>query len=136
VLWLYKGTGVESKPFSARTKVGSGWGVYNALTGGVDSTKDGIADLYARDTSGVLWLYKGTGNPAAPYAPRIKVGSGWNQYTALIAPGDGSPIGKGALLARDKTGKMWWYRGTGNATSPLAPRTSAVAETNPYNAWF
>ncbi|MET7714688.1 hypothetical protein [Streptomyces sp. NPDC005407] len=136
VLWLYKGTGVESKPFATRTKVGSGWNVYNAMTGGVDVTKDGIADLYARDTSGVLWLYKGTGNAAKPYAARIKVATGWNAYTAIIAPGDGSDIGKGALLVRDKAGAMWWFRGTGVATSPLAPRSSAVAETYPYNAWM
>ncbi|MFI9584826.1 hypothetical protein ACIHCQ_23955 [Streptomyces sp. NPDC052236] len=136
VLWLYEGTGVESKPFAARTKVGSGWGVYNAMTGGVDSTNDGIADLYARDTSGVLWLYQGTGNAAQPYAQRRNLGSNWNQYTALIAPGDGSSIGKGSLLARDKTGKMWWYRGTGNPSVPLKPRASAVAETLPYNAWL
>ncbi|MFI9584827.1 hypothetical protein ACIHCQ_23960 [Streptomyces sp. NPDC052236] len=136
VLWLHQGTGIESQPFAARTKVGSGWDTYNALTGGIDVTKDGIADLYTRDTSGDLWLYQGTGNPAKPYATRVKVGTGWNIYNALIAPGDDSLIGKGALLARDKDGKLWWYRGTGNATSPLEPRTPAAAETHPYNAWM
>ncbi|WP_405808235.1 VCBS repeat-containing protein [Streptomyces sp. NBC_00210] len=135
VLWLYRGTGVESKPFAARTKVGSGWSIYNALTGGIDVSKDGIADLFARDRSGVLWLYRGTGDAARPYAPRIKVATGWNAYTAIIAPGDGSDIGKGALLVRDKAGALWWFRGTGSATSPLAQRSYAAADSYPYTAW-
>ncbi|MFI9584828.1 hypothetical protein ACIHCQ_23965 [Streptomyces sp. NPDC052236] len=136
VLWLYKGTGNDAAPFAPRTQVGTGWGVYNAMTGGIDVTKDGVADLYARDTAGDLWLYKGTGFPSSPYATRVKVGSGWNIYNALIAPGDGSLNGKGALLARDAGGKLWWYRGTGNAAAPLESRTPAVAETHPYTAWF
>jgi hypothetical protein len=136
VLWFYRGTRDESKPFAARVRVGSGWNVYNAMTGGIDVTKGGVADLYARDTSGALWLYQGTGDAAKPYAPRVKVGTGWNIYTALIAPGDGTDIGKGALLARDKTGKLWWYRGTGDAASPLVSRTPAAATSQPYNAWL
>ncbi|MDT9682160.1 VCBS repeat-containing protein [Streptomyces sp. TRM76323] len=137
VLWLYRGTGVEEAPFAARTRVGSGWQVYNALTGGVDSTGDGIADLFARDTAGALWLYRGTGNAARPYAPRIKVGrSGWNAYTAIIAPGDGSPAGRGALLVRDKAGTLYWYDGTGVATAPLKARRPAGQGSQPYNAWM
>lgn len=137
VLWLYRGTGVESAPFAARVRVGSGWQVYNALTGGVDSTGDGHADLFARDTSGALWLYQGTGDPARPYAPRLKAGtSGWNAYTAVIAPGDGGPDGRGALLVRDRDGVLYWYRGTGNASAPLENRTPAAAPSQPYNAWM
>ncbi|WP_228974514.1 FG-GAP-like repeat-containing protein [Streptomyces sp. DH12] len=136
VLWLYRGTGVEARPFAARTKVGSGWQVYNALTGGVDVTRDGHADLYARDTSGVLWLYRGTGDAARPYAPRSKVATGWGGYTAIIAPGEGSAVGKGALLVRDKDGRLWWFRGTGVASSPLA-KPQYAADTSPHiNAWM
>ncbi|MFF9630332.1 FG-GAP repeat domain-containing protein [Streptomyces fradiae] len=137
VLWLYRGTGVETAPFAARTRVGSGWQVYNAMTGGVDSTGDGHADLYARDSAGALWLYQGTGDPARPYAPRIQAGrSGWNAYTAIIAPGDGHPDGRGALLVRDREGVLYWYQGTGDASAPLRARTPAAARSQPYNAWM
>ncbi|MFF8386917.1 FG-GAP-like repeat-containing protein [Streptomyces kanasensis] len=128
VLWLYRGTGVEARPFATRTKVGSGWQVYNALTGGVDVTRDGHADLYARDTSGVLWLYRSTGDAARPYAPRLKVATGWGAHTAIIAPGDGSTVGKGALLPRDKEGRLWWYRGGRRVEPPHGadPRGAGV----------
>ncbi|SEL36216.1 hypothetical protein SAMN05414137_1081, partial [Streptacidiphilus jiangxiensis] len=36
-----------------------------------------------RDASGVLWLYQGTGNPAAPFKSRVRVGGGWNTYNTL-----------------------------------------------------
>ncbi|MFJ7960597.1 FG-GAP repeat domain-containing protein, partial [Streptomyces sp. NPDC096319] len=42
-------------------KIGSGWGVYNALVGPGDLSGDGKGDLLARDRSGVLYLYKGNG---------------------------------------------------------------------------
>ncbi|GHE97147.1 hypothetical protein GCM10014715_61790 [Streptomyces spiralis] len=83
VLWLYKGTGSASAPYAARTKIGGGWNTYNSLTSAGDLTGDGKADLVARDGSGVLWLYKGTGSASAPYAARTKIGGGWNAYNAL-----------------------------------------------------
>ncbi|MFV2121661.1 FG-GAP repeat domain-containing protein [Streptomyces sp. Act-28] len=137
VLWLYRGTGEEAAPFAARSRLGAGWQVYTDLTGGVDSTGDGHADLFARDAAGALWLYRGTGDPVRPYAARIKVGlSGWDAYTAIIAPGDGSPAGGGALLARDRQGVLWLYRGTGKATGPFQGRTKAAGTTQAYNAWM
>ncbi|KAF2774605.1 hypothetical protein [Streptomyces sp. OM5714] len=40
-------------------------------------------DLVARDSAGVLWLYRGTGSASAPYAARTKIGGGWNTYNVL-----------------------------------------------------
>ena len=68
VLWLYKGTGNAAAPFSARTKVGSGWNIYNKIIANGDLNLDGRADVVARDAAGALWLYKGTGNAAAPFS--------------------------------------------------------------------
>ncbi|MFE1585381.1 TolB family protein [Streptomyces sp. NPDC058737] len=48
-----------------------------------DLTGDGRPDLIARDSGGVLWLYRGTGSTSAPYAARTKIGGGWNTYTVL-----------------------------------------------------
>lgn len=84
VLWLYKGTGSATAPYAARVKVGIGWGVYNNLLGPSDLNRDGRGDLIARDTSGVLWFYKGTGSATAPFAARVKVGSGWSIYNLLV----------------------------------------------------
>jgi hypothetical protein len=84
VLWLYPGTPSTTAPFGARAKVGTGWGIYNALLVPGDLTGDGRADIVGRDAWGVLWLYRGTGDAAAPYAARVNVGTGWGAYNALI----------------------------------------------------
>ncbi|WP_176741031.1 FG-GAP repeat domain-containing protein [Streptomyces agglomeratus] len=121
-LYLYKGTGNPDAPFAARTKIGTGWGKLNALKGGADLTGDGRADLIARDAGGVLYLYKGTGNAASPFAARTKIGSGWGQYKDIVVTGDTNDDGRTELVARDKANKTYLYKGTGKAAAPFAAR--------------
>jgi hypothetical protein len=87
-----------------------------------DFTGDGKADLLARDHAGVLWLYPGTGRANAPYGTRVKVSGGWNAYTTLVASGDLTGDGHDDLVARDTAGRLWLYRGTGQAVRPFLPR--------------
>jgi len=134
VLWLYKGTGKATAPFAARTRIGGGWNAYNLVTQAGDMTGDGHADLLARDTAGRLWLYRGTGNAAAPYAARIQVGSGWQGYTRILGVGDMTVDGHPDILATDKAGQLWYYAGTGNATTPYKPRVATGPGWNIYNA--
>ncbi|CAM5424884.1 VCBS repeat-containing protein [Streptomyces tanashiensis] len=54
VLWLYKGTGSTTAPFSARARIGGGWGVYNSITATGDLGGATAGDLVARDKAGVL----------------------------------------------------------------------------------
>ncbi|MGW4750002.1 FG-GAP-like repeat-containing protein [Streptomyces sp. NPDC004290] len=116
VLWLYQGTGDRNKPLAARTRIGSGWQTYTELAGGGDLTGDGRADLVATDKTGALWLYKGTGSAAAPFAARKQIGHGWGVYNQLVATGNltGGPAGD--LVARDKDGVLWLYLGKGDGT--------------------
>ncbi|MEV0787492.1 VCBS repeat-containing protein [Streptomyces sp. NPDC050423] len=123
VLWLYKASGKTSAPFSARSKVGGGWNTYTQLAGPGDLTGDGKADLLARDSTGVLWLYRGTGSTSTPFTARTRIGSGWNAYTQLVGGTDLTGDGKADLLARDRDGVLWLYRGTGTAGAPFAART-------------
>ncbi|MEV4427676.1 tachylectin-related carbohydrate-binding protein [Streptomyces sp. NPDC049602] len=127
VLWRYEGTGKLNRPFGTRTKVGGGWGAYTAVTPVTTATADGRGDLVARDRSGVLWLYKGTGKPSAPFAPRVRVGGGWNEYTALVGR-------DGHLVARDRSGVLWLYKKTGDVTKPFAPRVRVGGGWNTYDA--
>ncbi|MEU7638399.1 MULTISPECIES: VCBS repeat-containing protein [unclassified Streptomyces] len=84
-LYLYKGTGNAAAPFAARQKIGTGWGGYNALVSTGDLNLDGKTDFIARDGSGRLYAYYGTGNAASPYQARVQIGTGWNIYTKLFS---------------------------------------------------
>ncbi|MER5962314.1 tachylectin-related carbohydrate-binding protein [Streptomyces sp. NPDC002057] len=127
VLWRYEGTGKAAKPFKARTRVGGGWGVYTALTKLGPSTANGEGDLVARDGDGALWYYSGSGDPAAPFWPRVRVGGGWNAYTSLT----GTPTG---LLARDRSGTLWHHR-RAHGAPPHAPFEAPVRVGGGWNAY-
>ncbi|MEV1064209.1 trypsin-like serine protease [Streptomyces sp. NPDC050263] len=82
-LWIYKGTGRGDAPWQARVLVGRGGWNYTAYVASGDTTGDGKADFYTRDSAGTLWLYKGTGNASAPFQNRVRIGGGWNIYSLL-----------------------------------------------------
>ncbi|MGW7824409.1 hypothetical protein ACWGLF_41405, partial [Streptomyces puniciscabiei] len=88
----------------------------------------------ARDTSGVLWLYPGSGNAAAPFKPSLRIGSGWNTYSALDGVRDVTDDGHPDLLARDHNGVLWLYTGTGGPTPLFKPRTRIGSGWNEYNS--
>ncbi|MBC2876668.1 MULTISPECIES: FG-GAP-like repeat-containing protein [Streptomyces] len=125
VLWVHQANGKPGRDYSKlapRKRVGGGWGQFTAITGRGDLTGDGRTDIVARDKSGTLWLYKGTGDIAKPFAARTKIGSGWNQFTKLVATGDVNGDGHADLLAVDGKGALWLYKGTGKASSPYQSR--------------
>ncbi|MGW1230586.1 FG-GAP repeat domain-containing protein [Streptomyces sp. NPDC001478] len=131
-LYLNKGNG----SLTSRYKVGGGWNAYTEIAGNGDLTGDGKNDIVARDTSGVLWLYKGTGNYKAPFATRTKIGAGWNTYNQLISTGDITEDGKTDLIARDKTGVLYLYKGTGKASAPYSGRVKIGTGWNTYRFLF
>ncbi|MFD9608222.1 tachylectin-related carbohydrate-binding protein [Streptomyces sp. NPDC059083] len=126
VLWRYEGTGDVSRPFAARKRVGGGWNAYTAVVPITTPTADGRGDLVARDKAGVLWYYEGTGRPSAPFAPRRRIGGGWNAYTALVGVGDGG------LVARDRDGVLWRYERRYDV--PYGPRQRVGGGWNTYTA--
>ncbi|MEU2507682.1 FG-GAP-like repeat-containing protein [Streptomyces sp. NPDC007863] len=111
--------------------IGGGWGGYNAFVGAGDLSGDGKGDLLARDSSGVLYLYKGNGEGDA-FASRIRVGSGWGQFNKLFGAGDYNGDGKNDLLARSSTGVLYLYAGTGSATAPFAAKKEIGSGWNTY----
>ncbi|MEU7035090.1 VCBS repeat-containing protein [Streptomyces sp. NPDC046237] len=135
-LWLYQGTGNPAAPFTAKVKVGSGWSIYNSLVGGTDVTGDGKADLVARDTAGKQWLYAGTGVASRPFGGRVQIGTGWQIYNSMVAPGDLNSDGKADLVARDTSGVLWYYQGTGVAAKPYAARVKVGGGWQKFNLLF
>ncbi|MET9672377.1 VCBS repeat-containing protein [Streptomyces sp. NPDC006482] len=119
VLYLYGGYG-SGTAVALRIRVGGGWSAYNRILGTSDFSGDGRADLVARDRSGSLRLYKGTGSATTSFAGRVKIGYGWGTYDKLVAPGDLSGDGKADLLAVNAAGDLYQYLGAG-AKATLTP---------------
>jgi hypothetical protein len=132
VLWQYRGTAEPKAPFNPRIRIGAGWQVYDLITKVGSTNAAGRGDLVARDRSGVLWYYKGTSNPAQPFARRVRVGSGWGKYTA-ITWGGYHARGNAVLVARDASGHLWSYALTGKISHPFAPRVLAGHGWNIYH---
>ncbi|MFC7978840.1 N-acetylmuramoyl-L-alanine amidase [Streptomyces cinereoruber] len=133
VLWLYKGTGDPARPFEYRVKVGGGWNIFDQLISTGDMTGDGRPDLIARDTAGVLWLYRNTGASPNPYAFRVKVGGGWNMFDVMVGPSDLDLDGRPDLIARDTAGVLWFYKNVNGNPNPYAARTRIGGGWGSYN---
>ncbi|MGW6419352.1 N-acetylmuramoyl-L-alanine amidase [Streptomyces sp. NPDC055055] len=133
VLWQYQGTGSATAPFLTRYRIGAGWNTYNAVTPMTALRADGTGDLLARDTTGVTWYFPGSGNPSMPWKPRIMVSGGWQIYDRISGVRDITGDGKADLLAREKSGVMWLFKGTGTPATPFAPRVKISAGWNIYN---
>ncbi|MFD7325590.1 N-acetylmuramoyl-L-alanine amidase [Streptomyces sp. NPDC059875] len=133
VLWYHQGSGNPSAPFKARIKVGPGWGGYDKIVGMRDLTGDGKADLLAREKSGTIYLYQGTGNPAVPFTTRAKLGTGWHGYTIILGAGDLTGDGKADILGREASGVLYMHKGTGNAAAPYTSRIQVGTGWNMHN---
>ncbi|MCM1945329.1 FG-GAP-like repeat-containing protein [Streptomyces sp. G2] len=66
------------------------------------------------------------------YVNDLKIGNGWGVYSAIVAPGDLTGDGKGDLVARDKNGTLWLYKGNGAGTG-FATRVSLGGGWNAFN---
>ncbi|MBT2443939.1 VCBS repeat-containing protein [Streptomyces sp. ISL-36] len=124
-LWLYPGTGNANAPFSARKKIGTGWGIYNQITATGNIAGAPAGDLVARDKDGVLWLYLGKGD--GTFAPRTRVGAGWDRYTDIVGVGDTDRDGRPDLVVQGVMGgsheTLALHKGTGDWRAPFGSRT-------------
>ncbi|WP_406832810.1 VCBS repeat-containing protein [Pedococcus sp. KACC 23699] len=76
-----------------------------------DFTGDRKADIIARDSTGHLYLYPGTGTGS--FASRRLMGSGWGGFTSIFCSSDFNSDGKADVLGRTSTGNLMLYPGSG-----------------------
>ncbi|WP_347108772.1 VCBS repeat-containing protein [Paenarthrobacter sp. S56] len=110
--------------------IGPGWNGFTAVFSPGDFTGDGNNDILARDSSGRLFLYEGTGDGG--FRAGRQIGSGWNGFTSIVAPGDFNGDGNNDVLARDGSGNLYLYPGNGQGglAWPL-PRGYGMERTEP-----
>ncbi|MFP3578294.1 chitobiase/beta-hexosaminidase C-terminal domain-containing protein [Arthrobacter sp. SIMBA_036] len=76
-----------------------------------DFTGDAKNDVVARDNSGTLWLYPGSGTGG--WLTQRSMGTGWNTLNLIVPTKDFNGDGRSDILARDTSGVLWLYPGNG-----------------------
>lgn len=125
-------TGLYNLGLDSASPIATGWGGYNLMAGPGDLSGDGKGDMLARDTSGLLYLFRGQGTGYSLTA-RILVGSGWNAYNAIVGAGDFSGDGRADIVARAGNGTLYLYKGTGNSSRPFSSRVTIGTGWGQYN---
>jgi stage II sporulation protein D len=109
-LVLYSGNG-SGGFLGAAQQIGSGWNGFTSVFSPGDFNGDRKADVIARTSGGLLYLYPGNGS-GGWLRPRL-IGQGWDMFSTIISSGDFSGDGKSDLLARGRDGTLWMYAGNG-----------------------
>ena len=112
-LLMYRGSGSGGFLTGAAEQIGSGWQQFDALLLPRDWDGDGKPDILARHPDGRLLMYRGNGAGGYITGRAEQIGSGWQQFTALLAPGDWTGDGRADILAVGSDGALWLYRGDG-----------------------
>jgi hypothetical protein len=99
--------------------VGTGWGGMKQIVSSGDLTGDGIPDVLAQTSTGVLRRYNGTS--AGGLTNGGVIAGTWTQ-PKLIGPGDVNNDGKADLYTITTAGELDVYFGTGTGTFGAAQR--------------
>jgi hypothetical protein len=112
-LLMYKGTGGGAFD-GGGVQIGSGWASFTALLS-TEFSGDGKQDLLARGSDGTLYLYRGNGRGGFLTGAGESLGGGWQNFTAIVAPGDWSGDSHPDLIALSSDGTLYLYRGNGES---------------------
>ncbi len=110
---LFRYAGRPDGTVAPACEAGFGWGTMRTVARHGDFDGDGSEDLLAIDSSGVLWRYPADAAGQFSGATRRQVGTGWQGYDVLLAPGDFDGDGRSDLIGRDGAGVLWLFSGDG-----------------------
>jgi hypothetical protein len=113
-LLMYRGNGAGGFLNGHGEPIGSGWQSLTALLTPRDWNGDGHPDILARTSDGKLLMYRGNGAGGFLQPTAQQIGSGWQGFSALLAPGDWNGDGRSDILGRTSDGKLLLYRGNGS----------------------
>jgi len=95
-----------------------------------DFNGDGFGDLLVKYSNGTMRAFLGQGAAQFAGAKSVRVGTNWSKVTMMAAPGDLNADGWPDLVAKDRAGRLWLYRGTGH--SHFMPRLRIGGGWNKY----
>jgi hypothetical protein len=107
---LMQGTGAKS--FGGPVSLGSGWGGYRHVIGGIDFDNDRRTDVLAVSPGGAVTLYRGNGK-GGWNGGTSTVASGWSNATAVLYASDFNGDGFGDVITRRTDGWLWLHPSTG-----------------------
>ncbi|MEO7060967.1 MAG: GH25 family lysozyme [Lapillicoccus sp.] len=76
----------------------------------VGFTGDARGDVIGRTANGDLYVYPGGDRT---FGTPTRIGTGWNMFTDVVAPGDVTGDGRPDLVARTASGTLYLYAGNG-----------------------
>ena len=129
---LFRYSGRPDGTVAPACKSGVGWNIMTTVVRHGDFDGNGSEDIIAVDGAGVLWLYPADAAGAFSGGTRRQIGTGWQIYGVLLAPGDVDGDAKPDLLGRDSTGGLWFYAGDG--TGGYAPKVRIGTGWQTYDA--
>ncbi len=114
LLFMYKGNCAGGWG-SGGIQIGSGWNQFTAILGPGDFSGDGCDDVIVRrpdgpPANGLLFMYRGNCDGTWG-SGGIQIGSDWNQFTAILGPGDFNADGCADVIARRSDGLLFMYKG-------------------------
>jgi hypothetical protein len=108
--WLQWSPGVWS------LQIGSGWNIYNRIIMPGDFTGDGCSDVLSTKGDGSIWLTRGNCASGwltwSPGVWSIAIGSGWNDYVKILAPGDMTAKGCADVASTKTNSSLWLTQGS------------------------
>lgn len=129
VLYLYPGYNTGAVSSTGKIQIGTGWLIYDTISGAGDFNTDGREDLLAIDASGVLWLYTAKATWSTdPYNTRVQIGVGWQGLWGVKGVGDVTGDGYADIAGVDSNNVLRIYPGTGaGGFKPVILTTSPFA---------
>ncbi|MCB5163431.1 VCBS repeat-containing protein [Streptomyces bambusae] len=117
----------DFKPGDHHLSLGKRWNTHDVITSPGDLTRDGRADVVAREAkTGTLYLFATYRNGSGYLRKKVVLGTGFKGYKKIIGAGDLNGDRNGDLLLQDASNELWLMPGTGKGT--LGPRTLVVRD--------
>ncbi|WP_116947454.1 FG-GAP-like repeat-containing protein [Jiangella endophytica] len=126
---LYFVPGRGDGTFAPRVASGTSttWNRYTTIVDAGDLNRSGRDDLVAVENTGKLYFIPGRGD--GTFGVRVQIGTAttWGRYTALVGGNDFDNDGHPDLVARENSGRLYFFPGRTNGT--YGPRTQIGTST-------